>query len=89
MGQFAVSLHGDDVCFDLRPTTSERSAGDSESCFKNSALDLESCGNQLSLPVKYASLISQMKERNRISFFEARKQFASHLVSCWADVFVT
>jgi hypothetical protein len=79
MDQFAVTLHGDDVCFDLRPTTSDRSREDSESCFKfnsttrNSSLDLEFCGNMLSLAVEYASLISQMKGRNRISFFETRK----------------
>jgi hypothetical protein len=32
MDQFAVTLHGDDACFVLRPTTSERSSGDNESC---------------------------------------------------------
>jgi hypothetical protein len=58
MDQFAVTLHGDDACFDLRPTTSERNSGDSESCLelnstiRKSALALEFYGNMLHLALE-------------------------------------
>jgi hypothetical protein len=74
MDQFAVTLHGDDVCFVLRPTTSEKSSGDSGSCIKlnsttrKSALSLEFYGNLLHLAVEYDSLISQMKGSPSLNF---------------------
>lgn len=74
MDQFAVTLHGDDVCFVLRPTTSERSSGDSESYLKlnsttrKSALALEFYGSLLYLAVEYDNLLSQIKWSPSLNF---------------------